>query len=129
MAAEGVAGVPNRTISISPPRKTVGCVLCCLALIIAGIIQQSRTIMIYLKSILVGAAAFLMAVIISGGIAIAVMIRFPQLALRIFPAQHFDIQIGSRYYINFPLWQIVILGAVAFAITFGWMVRRAATRT
>jgi hypothetical protein len=84
---------------------------------------------IFLKSILAGVAAFVITAIIASAAAIAFMVRQEQLARRVFPAQHFDIQIGSRYYSNFPLWQIVILGAVAFAITFGWMVRGAVTRT
>jgi hypothetical protein len=79
---------------------------------------------IYLKCILVGIAAFVVATIIGSAAAIAFMVRHEQLARRIFPEQHFDIQIGSRYYINFPLWQIVALGVVAFAITFAWLVRR-----
>jgi hypothetical protein len=83
---------------------------------------------IYLKSILAGVGAFVIATIIASAAAIAFMVRHEQLARRIFPAQHFDIVIGSRYYINFPLWQVVILGVVVFAITFGWMVRRASER-
>lgn len=74
--------------------------------------------MIYLKSIVAGAAAFVITTIIASAAAIAFMVRHEQLARRIFPAQHFDIQIGSRYYINFPLWQVVIVGLIAFAITF-----------
>ncbi len=57
--------------------------------------------MMYVKGILVGAAAFLVAVISSGVIAIAVTIRFPELAMRIFPAQSFDIQWGEFYSLIF----------------------------
>jgi len=58
--------------------------------------------MIYLKSILAGIVAFVITAIIASAAAIAFMVRHEQIARRIFPAQHFDIQIGSRYYINFP---------------------------
>jgi hypothetical protein len=85
--------------------------------------------MIYLKSILAGIAAFVVTAIIASAAAIAFMVRHEQLARRIFPAQHFDIQIGSRYYINFPLWQVMIVGLIAFAITFAWLVRRTSART
>src|SRR5439155_15017998 len=71
---------------------------------------------------------FLVAVIISGVIAIAVMIRFPELAMRIFPAQSFDIQWGEFYSPYFPLWQTVIVGLLAFVIAFIWMVTRASAR-
>jgi hypothetical protein len=85
--------------------------------------------MIYLKSILAGVAAFVVTTIIASAAAIAFMVRHEPLARRMFPAQHFDIQIGSRYYINFPLWHVAILGVVAFAITFAWFVKRASART
>lgn len=84
--------------------------------------------MIYLKSVLAGAVGFVVTVVIASAAAIAFMVRHEQLARRIFPAQHFDIQIGSRYYINFPLWQVVIVGVVAFAITLAWLVSRASAR-
>jgi hypothetical protein len=83
---------------------------------------------IYLKSILAGIAAFVVTVIISGAAAIGVMMYYPQLALRIFPAQRHDLQLGASYYVNFPLWQIVILGLVAFGVTFAWLGRRASAR-
>ena len=85
--------------------------------------------MIYLKSILAGIAAFVVTAIIASAAAIAFMVRHEQLSRRIFLVQHFDIQIGSRYYINFPLWQVLILGVVAFAVTLSWFVRRASRRT
>ena len=84
--------------------------------------------MIYVKGILAGIAAFVVTVIIFGGTAMALMTRYPQLALRIFPAQRHDLQWGSFYYVNFPFWQIVIVGLLAFAITFAWLVRRASAR-
>ena len=85
--------------------------------------------MIYLKGILAGVAAFVATVIISSAAAIALMTHYPQLAQRIFPTQHFDVQWGAFYYVNFPLWQIVILGVLAFVITVRWMVRTASART
>jgi hypothetical protein len=79
---------------------------------------------IYLKSILAGAAASAATVTISVLLAFLVMTRFPELALRIFPAQNHDLQWGSFYYVNYPLWQIIILGTLAFGIGFGWRVRK-----
>jgi hypothetical protein len=84
--------------------------------------------MIYLKSVIAGIFAFVVTAIIASAAAIAFMVRHEQLARRMFPAQHFDIQIGSRYYINFPFWHVVILGVVVFAITFAWLVKRASAR-
>ena len=85
---------------------------------------------IYLKSILAGVAAFVVTVIISSAVAISFMTHYPQLARRIFPTQQFDVQWGDAfYYVNFPLWQIVTLGLLAFAITFRWMVRTASAST
>ena len=85
--------------------------------------------MTYLKSILGSVAAFVVTVIISSAAAISFMTHYPQLARRIFPPQQFDVQWGAFYYVNFPLWQIVTLGLLAFAITFRWMVRTASART
>jgi len=84
---------------------------------------------IYLKSFLTGAAAFIVAVIICSVLARLIMMRVPRLAQRVFPPQHFDIQFGSHYYINFPLWQILVAGVLAFVIGFAWMFRRPARRT
>ena len=85
--------------------------------------------MVYIKSFLAGAAAFIVTVIISGAIALALVVRFPQFATRIFPAQQFDLQWGSYYYVNFPLWQIIVAGLLAFVIGFAWMSRRQSRRT
>jgi len=79
--------------------------------------------MVYLKSILAGVATSILTVIVSSTAATAMMIRYPQLAARIFPAQHFDLQWGSYYYVNFPLWQIVAVGIIAFVIGFVWTLR------
>jgi hypothetical protein len=81
--------------------------------------------MIYLRSALVGTAAFILTVIICSVLASLIMMRLPLLAQRAFPPQHFDIQLGSHYYINFPLWQIVVAGVLAFVIGFAWMFRTA----
>jgi hypothetical protein len=72
--------------------------------------------MTYLRSILVGVAAFMVTVIAFSVITITVMIHFPQLALRIFPGTPYDIRLGELYYMNFPLWQVGFLGVVAFAV-------------
>lgn len=84
--------------------------------------------MVYLKSFLVGAAAFLATAIVASTAATAIMFRYPQLAVRIFPAQKFDLQWGSYYSVNFPLWQIVTVGLLAFVIAFAWFIRRASAR-
>jgi hypothetical protein len=86
------------------------------------------TIMAYVKSILAGVAAFIVTVMISSAIALALIVRFPQFSMRIFPAQQFDLQWGSHYYINFPLWQIIVAGVLAFVIGFAWMFRTATRR-
>jgi hypothetical protein len=83
---------------------------------------------VYLKSILAGVVAFVLAVIIGSAAATAFMLSHPQLALRIFPAQRHDLAWGSFYEVNFPFWQIVIVGLLAFGITFAWLVRRASAR-
>ena len=54
-----------------------------------------------------------------------IMMRVPLLAERVFLPQHFDVQLGSHYYINFPLWQIIVAGVLAFVIGFAWMFRTA----
>jgi hypothetical protein len=84
--------------------------------------------MIYIESILAGTAAFIVTVIICSVLARLIMIRLPLLAQRILPPQHFDIQLGSHYYINFPLWQIIVAGVLAFVIGFAWMFRTASSR-
>jgi hypothetical protein len=81
--------------------------------------------MIYIKSLLAGAAAFIVTEIISGTIALALIVRYPRFSMRVFPAQRFDIVLGSHYYINFPLWQIVAAGAVAFIVGFAWELKTA----
>ena len=84
--------------------------------------------MIYLKSFLVGVAASVATVIIASTAAMTIMMRYPQLAVSIFPAQKFYLLWGSHYYVNFPLWQIVAAGVVAFIIGFGWMFRRSTSK-
>jgi hypothetical protein len=84
---------------------------------------------IYLKSILVGIAAFVVTVVASTATAMALITRYPQFAVRIFSAQRHDLQWGSYYYVDFPFWQVVIVGILAFAITSAWLVRRASART
>jgi hypothetical protein len=57
-----------------------------------------------------------------------IMMRVPLLAERVFLPQHFDVQLGSHYYINFPLWQIIVAGLLAFVVGFAWMLGRASGR-
>jgi hypothetical protein len=83
----------------------------------------------YVKGILIGLAAFIATVIASGAIATFVMIRYPQFAMRIFPRQSFDLQWGTYYYVDFPLWYIIATGAVASIIAFAWMLKRSTART
>lgn len=85
--------------------------------------------MTYLKSILAGTAAFIVTVIICSVLARLIMMRVPLLAQRVFPPQHFDVQLGSHYDINFPLWQIIVAGMLAFVIGFAWMFRTATRRS
>ena len=85
--------------------------------------------MIYFKSILAGTAAFIVTVILFSALARLIMMRVPILAQRVLPPQHFDIQLGSHYYINFPLWQIIVAGGLAFVVGFAWMIRRPSHRT
>jgi hypothetical protein len=83
--------------------------------------------MIYFKSVLAGAATFTVTVIICSVLARLIMMRVPLLAQRVFPPQHFDVQFGSHYYINFPLWQIIVAGVLAFVIGSAWMLGRASS--
>jgi hypothetical protein len=76
-----------------------------------------------LKGILVGTVASILAVIVSGIAAIAILGRYPQLAVRIFGAQGFDLQWYAYHYVNFPLWQIVAVGIIAFVIGFAWTLK------
>lgn len=92
----------------------------------ASIISDGNA-MIHLKSVLAGVVAFVLVVIIGSAAAMAFMSSFPQLALRLFPAQRHDLAWGSFYEVNFPVWPIVIVGLLAFAITTVW-VRRASAR-
>jgi hypothetical protein len=84
---------------------------------------------VYLKSILAGVVAFVVTVIVSSAAAMALMTGYPQLALRIFPGQRHDLPWGYYYGVDFPFWQIVIVGLFAFAITFEWLVRRTSARS
>jgi hypothetical protein len=84
--------------------------------------------MIYLKSMLAGAVAFVVTVVIASAAAMAFMSHYPAVALRILPAQRHDVAWGSFYEVSFPFWQIVIVGLLAFGITTVWLVRRASAR-
>jgi len=82
--------------------------------------------MIYLKSILVGAAASALTVITFSVVVVTIIWCFPDVAERIFSAQRHELGWGASY--DFPLWQTVIVGLLAFAIAFGWMLRRSSAR-
>ena len=79
----------------------------------------------YLKCIFVGVAASTVTVIAFGVIAVAVMSHFPEVAVHIFPAERHELGWGEFYGVDFPLWLIVIVGLLTFAIAFGWMLKRA----
>ena len=83
---------------------------------------------VYIKSILAGIAAFLVVIIISGMIVLAIMFRLPGLAAHIFPAHTFEIQYGTSYSPYFPLWQIFGLDGLAFVVVFARMLRRESAR-
>ena len=89
---------------------------------------RGEAVAMYVKSILAGVTAFLVAIIISGVIALAIMFRLPELAMRIFPAQTFEIQYGASYSPYFPLWQILVVGLLAFVVVFARMFRRESAR-
>ncbi|PYS48514.1 MAG: hypothetical protein DMG13_25415 [Acidobacteria bacterium] len=82
----------------------------------------------YLKRILVGAAAFLVSVLLFHLIALSVMWRFPEIGVWLFPENYHELGWGGFFAINFPLWQSWIVGVFAFAITFAWMLRKSCTR-
>jgi hypothetical protein len=79
----------------------------------------------YLKSILVGAASSVVTVIVFSILSVVLMSRFPEIALRIFPAQRHELGWGAFYDVAFPLWPAVTVGLLAFATAFSWMLRRA----
>ena len=83
--------------------------------------------MVYIKSILAGAAAFLVSVLLFNLIALSVMWRFPEVAVWLFPENYH--QLGWGGFFDFPLWQSWIVGVFAFAIAFVWKLRRASART
>jgi hypothetical protein len=82
----------------------------------------------YLKSIFVGVAASTVTLMAFSVIAVAVMLRFPEVAVRIFPAERHELGWGEFYAVDFPLWPTVVVGLLAFAIAFGWMLKRASRR-
>ena len=84
--------------------------------------------MTYFKSVLAGIAAFVLTVAIASAATTAFISHYPQLALRILPAQRHDLAWGSFYEVNFPSWQIVIVGLLAFGIATAWWIRRASAR-
>jgi len=90
------------------------------------IIRRIVMIMIYVKSILVGAAAFLFSMFLFNLISISVIWLFPDISGSLFPDNYHELGWGGFY--DFPLWQSWIVGIFAFAITFVWKVRKAPAR-
>ena len=80
----------------------------------------------YLKRILVGAAAFLVSVLLFHLIALSVMWRFPEIGVWLFPENYH--QLGWGGFFDFPLWRSWIVGGFVFAITFVWKVRKSSAR-
>jgi len=76
--------------------------------------------MIYLKRILVGAAGFVISVVIAllitVVIALSMMMFFPQVALRIFPVSYHELGWGGYYVLAFTWWQPLIVGVLALFI-------------
>jgi len=79
----------------------------------------------YLKSILVGAAASAVAVIVFSVISLVLMLHFPEVAAHFSQAQRHDLGWGEFYEVAFPLWPAVTVGLLAFAVAFRWTLRRA----
>lgn len=72
--------------------------------------------MIYLKSILAGTTAFLVAVIVSSIISVAIM--WPN------PSNWQTLGWGSFMAVSFPGWGGLIVGVVAFTAAFLWKFRK-----
>jgi hypothetical protein len=67
-------------------------------------------------------------VIISTAAAMALMTRYPQLALRIFTAEPHDLELTYFYAVELPSSHIVVVGLPAFALTFAWFFTRTSAR-
>jgi hypothetical protein len=87
-----------------------------------------RISVVYLKGILVGVVALAVTMIVSSVIAVAIVWRFPEVAVRIFPGQRHELGWGEFYAVNFPIWPTVIVGLLAFAVAFRWMLSRGSAR-
>jgi hypothetical protein len=79
----------------------------------------------YLKGILVGVAVSAITVIIFSVTSVVLMSHFPEVVVGIFPAQKHELGWGEFYAVDFPLWPVVTVGLLVFAIAFGWTLRRA----
>src|SRR5215468_314726 len=84
--------------------------------------------MTYLKSTLLGAAAFAVAVVAFNVTAISLATHFPQLASRIFVAQRHELGWGEYFTIDVPMWQSWFIGTLAFISTFAGSIRRSRQR-
>jgi len=79
----------------------------------------------YLRGILVGAAVSALTVIIFSVTSVVLMSQFPESVARILSAQKHELGWGEFYAADFPLWPVVTVGVIAFAITFVLTLRRA----
>ncbi len=87
-----------------------------------------NAVMMYVKSILVGATASVITVIVFKVIAASIMIFFPEVARRIFPGSYHTLGWGGYFALELVGAQALIVGVFAFVLAFVWMPRRASAR-
>jgi hypothetical protein len=81
--------------------------------------------MLYLKRVLVGAAVFSTSVFLFNLTALLVTWLFPGIGTWLFPENYHEL--GWGWVFEFPLWQSCIVGVIACAIAFVWMLKKART--
>jgi hypothetical protein len=87
-----------------------------------------NAVMMYVKSILVGATASVITVIVFKVIAASIMIFFPEVARRIFPGSYHTLGWGGYFALELVGAQALIVGVFAFVLAFVWMSRSASAR-
>jgi len=87
-----------------------------------------NAVMMYVKSILVGATASVITVIVFKVIAASIMIFFPEVARRIFPGSYHTLGWGGYFALELVGAQALIVGVFAFVLAFVWMSRRSSAR-